>query len=472
MLKARPNILWILSDQHNAQAMTGPSDGLVETPHLDGLAERGTTFTNAFCQGPLCMPSRASLLHQAYVRDHGVETNAVDGSPFPLPTVIQRVREAGYHTAALGKMHFFKYPADVDDLGERMRGLGFDEVLEMHGKYGNADGRSTYTDYLRDRGELDDYRSFLLDLNPMTRGGGAPGTERPAHWSARSAPLADDSHPDSWLGRVASQWVADYDGDQPFFAIIGFSGPHDPWDAPDSYLERYATKSIPLPADRGRPTSSDARFQRLIDYVASYGDSDTMSAADLVELRRRYYAGVTFLDDQIGEVLRALSARSDRENTVVIYTSDHGELLGEHGLVTKSLFYDAATRVPLVISAPGGTAGAIYDDLVELTDLSATIIDLSGAEPIGGAPGTSLGSVVYGSQEPVRRIVRSESHGFGMWRSHTRKLVVDETNGEVVQVFDLAADPGESVNLVSEAQDAESSWLRREAMADLDARAY
>src|SRR5690606_131759 len=142
---------------------------------------------------------------------------------------------------------------------------------------------------------------------------------------------------------------------------------------------------------------------------------------------RHYFASVTMLDDQIGRIVHSLEERGLTENTVVIYTSDHGELLGEHGLFTKFLFYDGATRVPLIISIPGSPAN-VHDGLVELTDLSATLIELTGAEPIAGAPGRSLLQVTSGNNEVVRSAVRSEAYGFGMWRTDRYKLVVNEAD--------------------------------------------
>jgi arylsulfatase len=445
----RPNILWILSDQHHARATGALSDGLVDTPALDALAERGTTFTNAFCQGPLCMPSRASLLYQRYVSDHGVVDNSIDGPPNPSPTAVQRVHDAGYHTVALGKMHFFRYPADVAETHDRMLGLGFDEAIEMHGKYGNADGRSAYTDFLSQEGELPEYRDFLAELNPMSRAAVPAGEGRTPHWSSEAAPLRDDDHPDAWLGRLAVDWLDHYEGKDPFFAIIGFSGPHDPWDAPDSYLDRYRDREMPLPEDRTLPTNEHPGFQGLVDYLTNYCDATTLTDDSLRALRRRYFAGVTLLDDQVGAILEALARRDDAAETFIIYTSDHGELLGEHGLLTKSQFYDAATRVPLILVPAVGGGPAVTDDLVELTDLIATMIDVTGAEPIDGAPGTSLMPLLRGESMTRREMVRSQSYGFGMWRSATHKIVVDEATLVPVQLFDLVADPGESTNLVS-----------------------
>lgn len=445
----RPNIVWILSDQHRADAWGAASDGLVHTPTLDRLAASGATFDQAFCQGPLCVPSRASLLTQRYVEDHGVRDNTWRGFQENLPTTVQAIRDVGYHTVAIGKMHLYKYPPDVADGEPTMRRHGFVEVDEMLGKYGNAFGRSDYTDELEAHGLLADYRRFLTERNPHSRGSlAASGLTGKPHWVTDPAPMPAALHPDAWLGNRVADWIGRYRSAKPFFLWVGFPGPHDPWDAPTEYVQRYAGTAIPPPHTVQPPQEQAGRFGEFVREVRDYGSSSTATADTIQEVRRHYFGGVTMIDEAIGRMIEALDQRGMLADTWIVYTSDHGEMLGDHGLFTKNLFYDSATRVPLIIRPPGGSAPHRVDALVELVDVAATLVDVAGSEPVAESAGRSLQDAVAGLPFDGKPWVRSECQGFQMWRSVSHKLVVDEVTGEPVQAFDLRADAWEDHNLV------------------------
>jgi arylsulfatase len=454
--QGRPNIVWILSDQHRADALGFVSDGIVQTPHLDALAESSITFENAYCQGPLCVPARASLLTQRYVSDHGADDNYWAEGGSTMPTTVQSIRDAGYDTVALGKMHLYRYPPDVDDGREQMTAYGFTETHEVLGKYGNAMGRSAYTDHLSQQGELDAYRDFLNERNPHTRPQlSALGLAGVPHWSTDPAPMASVDHPDRWLGTQAAEWIARRPEETPFMLWVGFPGPHDPWDAPDEYTDLYKDTAIPDPTTTETPVRAEGRFGDLIAEVSDYGSSSTANAATVREVRRHYFAGVTMLDEAIGDILAALEARGRLDDTWIIYTSDHGEMLGDHGLFTKSLFYDGAVRIPLVIRPPGGVERQTVNLLVEHVDLAATLCSIAGATPVPESEGRELLNPVNFELNPVgREFVRSECLGFGMWRWSDCKLVVDEQTNEVAQFFDLKSDPLENINLVNSAPHA------------------
>jgi len=450
---ARPNIVWILSDQHRADAIGANSDGVVQTPNLDALMAEATSFDSNYCQGPLCVPARASLLTQRYVSDHGVEDNTWRNGTPGLPTTVQQIRDAGYHTAALGKMHLYKYPPDVADGEPIMHEHGFIEVDEVLGKYGNAFGRSPYTDYLAERGQLEAYAWFLEERNPHSRSTLAErGMEGKAHWSTDPAPMAAEDHPDAWLGRRTADWITDYQGDGPFFLWVGFPGPHDPWDAPQEYVDLYSDKEIPLPETLEPPVPGGNSFDRMLDAVADYGSSATADLDTIREVRRHYYAGVSMIDESIGLIMDQLRKRGMLDNTWIVYTSDHGEMLGDHGLFTKTLFYESSVRVPLVVRPPGGQEPRTFSGLTEHIDLAATLCELAGAEPVQGSSGRSFADILRGGSDWDREVVRSECEGFGMWRTNGYKLVVDESELVPVQLFDLRRDPLENLNRVAEAE--------------------
>ncbi|WP_033290219.1 sulfatase family protein [Amycolatopsis jejuensis] len=430
----RPNILWILSDQHNADAW----GGAIQTPALDALSAEGTTFGHAYCQGPLCVPARASLLTERYVSEHGVRDNRWQQTG-ELPTVVQRIRDAGYRTTAIGKMHLYRYPPDVRDGRETMRQHGFSEAYEILGKYGVIGGTSAYTEELEERGLLAGYREFLAERDPHH---GAPG-DRVPHWTTDPAPLPADAHPDAWVGRRTADWIRDYRGTEPFFLWAGFPGPHDPWDAPAEYTDRYDPAEIPLPRSLTPPEPATGDFGRYVDAIRRYCTSETVDLDVIRRVRRHYYGAVTMIDHWIGAIVDALAARPDLANTWIVYSSDHGEMLGEHRMFTKWLFHEPSVRVPLIIRPPGGQSPIRYDELVEHLDLSATLAELAGAPPLPDADGRSLLPAVSGDLRPIRDVVRSECETFGMWRTRDCKLVVDEQTRTPVQLFDLQRDPDE-----------------------------
>jgi choline-sulfatase len=433
-----------MSDQHNADALGVASNGLVRTPNLDRLTAEGLTFTHAYCQAPLCAPARYSLLTERYVSDHGVQGNRWAQAQ-TLPTMVQSLRDAGYHTTALGKMHLYAYPPDVRDGIGIMHDYGFREVHEILGKYGTSGSRSDYTDYLESIGALDSYSRFLDERNPHTRREvtAAGGSAKP-HWATDPAPLAARDHPDAWVGRLAAEWLSQYDGVEPFFAWVGFPGPHDPWDAPAEYDELYEDVEIPLPVATQRPSATGGTFDAFVKSVNDYCSAESTDIETIQRVRRRYYAGVSFVDEYVGGILKAVEARDLLDNTWVIYTSDHGELLGAHGLFTKWLFYEEAVRVPLIIRPPGGRHAIRVDSLVEHLDVSATIRSIAGGPPVDGSSGRSLLSNSAQLNGVDREVVRSECQGFGMWRTRDYKIVVHEDSGDVAQLFDLRTDPNET----------------------------
>lgn len=454
-----PNILLIMTDQHRADIMGCMGDPVVRTPNLDRLASEGLLFENVFCQGPLCMPARASFLTELYVRDHGVGENQWD-VPTSFPTFVSSLAATGYHTSCIGKMHLWvhggrgsdaTWTRDTRDRVDQMRRYGFTDPIETVGKLATVAIASEYSDHLAQRGLLERYQEWVTARLYATESSG----ERPGTlpiWTTSSNPISGDDYIDTWHGHRAEQWIEDFDRPQPFFQWIGFPGPHDPWDAPAEYVDIYRDLDMPMPVSLTRPQPSEVPpFKQFLDYFL-YVHSDTNNLTDDVieNVRRHYYANVTAIDDAIGSILGAMEARGMLDNTWIIYTSDHGELLGEHRMLTKMLFYDAAVKVPLIIRPPGGSPPRVVRDLVEQIDLAATIRDIAGAASDPGFQGRSLLGWLDGGSGYARNAVYSENFGFGMVRTPTHKLVFTEDTYTPVQFFDLQADPREEINHVND----------------------
>jgi arylsulfatase len=459
---AQPNILLIVSDQHRADVMGCAGDPVVQTPHIDRLAAEGIRFENVYCQGPLCMPARASLLTERYVRDHGIFQNTWD-TPVSMPTVVRDVAEAGYHTSCIGKMHLWVHGGrklgqltrDTRERTPQMQAYGFAEPIETVGKLATVKIASEYTDYLTGRGLYGTYREWMSAraYGHMADGAGNThanqGTTLPL-WTTGANPVSGDDYIDAWHGRRAAQWMEEYDRPQPFFQWVGFPGPHDPWDAPAEYADRYRNIEMPMPTSLERPElPAGGPFRQFLDYFLNvHSDSPHLTDAVICEIRRFYYGNITVIDEGIGRILQAMERRGFLDNTWVIYTSDHGELMGEHRMLTKMVFYEQAVQVPLIIRPPGGCAPRVVSEPVEHLDLSATVRDIARSAGHPSFAGQSLLGWVGGGTGLSRPAVFSENFGLGMVRTADHKLVFLEDTGEPVQLFDLRADPHEDLNVV------------------------
>lgn len=445
------NIVLVMADQHRADVMGCAGDTAVVTPHLDRLAAEGVRFSRTSCQGPLCMPARASFLTERYVRDHGVFTNWNAVTP-GTPTYLHALRAAGYHTVALGKHHLTKEdePAPhMDTLAPQLVERGFAEVHETGDKF-TLTVPTRYSDHLAAKGLWDAYLQHMLDRSYQGEGGrGQNATKRIPMWDTTPMPLPLADYIDPWHGDLAVDWIEGYDGDAPFFAFVGFPGPHDPWDAPAEAIATYASGETSFPGSTRRPDVEIAgSYGRLLDAFLRLSDTATMEDDAIRAMRRAYAASVSVIDAQVGRILDALEAKGVLDDTWIVYTSDHGEMGGNHGMMSKCVLYDPAVRVPLVIRPPGGRDGRVVDDLVEHLDVPATVRAIAGAPDVPDSDGRSLLGYVTGDDPSPRTVSVSENWGFASFDTGTYKLVVDEDSLAPCALFDRAADPEEDVNLV------------------------
>src|SRR5579872_1967225 len=276
-----PNIVLVMSDQHRADMMGCAGDPTVLTPSLDRLAAEGVRFSRVSCQGPLCMPARASFMTERYVRDHGVYTNWEEIPP-DAPTYVWALREAGYHTALLGKAHLYRdeivEAAHIDDLAGRLGSLGFAEVFETGDKF-IPKAPTRYTDFLAERGLLDAYRGHIAARSYQGENeDGRNATKTVPMWDSTPTPLPLDAYVDAWHGAQAVRWIEEYARAAPFFLFVGFPGPHDPWDAPAEARTRYDGTAISMPRTTRRPTTEGTgRYGALINAFLWLSDTETMT---------------------------------------------------------------------------------------------------------------------------------------------------------------------------------------------------
>lgn len=456
-MSAMPNILILMADQHRADILGCAGDPVVRTPNIDRLAAEGIRFDNAYCQGPLCMPARASFLTERYVRDHGVYENRW-AVPVDLPTFLHSIQQTGYHTACIGKMHLWVHgerntdgtraTTDARQRADQMVDYGFAEPIETVGKLATVNIGSEYTDHLAERGLLGTYREWVAKRQ-YGRGSGA---ETLPNWATGSIPIPAEDYIDAWHADRVVRWLEEYDRDEPWCMWVGFPGPHDPWDAPAEYVDLYRHGAMPMPGSLRRPDiPEDGPFRDFLSFFLwKHSDSATMTDEVIQSVRQHYYADVTVIDDGVARIRQALEKTGQADNTWIIYTADHGEMLGEHRMLMKMVFYEPSVRVPLIIRPPLGTDPAVVTDLVEHLDVPATI------RAIAGAPGHESfeGEALLGGDGRLtghrREAVFSENYGMGMVRTGRHKLVFHEDSVSPGQLFDLEQDPAEDVNLISD----------------------
>jgi choline-sulfatase len=329
---------------------------------------------------------------------------------------------------------------------------GFDEVHETVGKLANLVHQNPYTDYLESAGLLEAYRRHV---GARAYGGlrnRGEARERLPMWDASPIGLPLDGYVDAWHGRRVVKWIDDYARDKPFFLFVGFPGPHDPWDAPREAVAAYDDVEIPLPGSTARPRAPEKGvYGAFLRAFLGFSSTDTLTDDRIRAARRAYYADVSIIDSAVGDILDALARKGELDNTWVVYTTDHGEMMGEHGMLAKMVFYRPAVRIPLIVRPPGGCAPRVVDARVEQFDLSATCNDIAGAPPVPGSEARSLLPVIRGEADaPTRPASISENWGFGLFETDRYKLVVWEDTVEPVALFDVLEDPLEDRDVIDD----------------------
>lgn len=447
----QPHILIIMTDQQRADCMGCAGHPQLETPNIDRLAGEGMRFTQATTVSPLCMPARASFASGLYPHHHGIWTNHGE-LPAADETFFQLLRSAGYFTAQVGKTHFYEHLAGVHMRSREpyLHARGLEYVHETTGPNAARRTPSYLTDEWKSKGLfetfVDDYRARA----ESTTGG---------VWAS---PLPIEDFLDSYVGRKAIDFVERYDDPRPMCLMVGFGGPHDPWDAPGRYAEMYkpedAPTSIPVPAG----------YYTLPDSIMAKRDFEVLPPpvlANVAGIRANYYGKISLIDDNIGLILDAFQRRGWLDDLLVVFTSDHGEMLGDHGRLKKRTFHESSVRIPLVVRWPGKVpASEVSEALVEIIDIFPTLVEVGGSPPSERCFGRSLWPLIRKQRMEVRdwqvaELVYGDARI--MLRSRGRKLAVD-ARGLVYMLYDLESDPDEQHNLAADpASGALALELRR-----------
>lgn len=437
---AQPNILLITTDQQRYETLSAVGAAVGRTPHLDALARRGALFDHCYIQNTVCIPSRACLQTGRYPHQHGVtymesEIDRTPGLPHWEWTFFERLRAAGYHTAGFGKIHM---------MPER----GFD-TLQVTGGKGQRWTQSTGLP-IGPAPLGPQYAAWLESRHPGSYERLYEARRRPEYKEYLSAvphPLPASEHVETWIGNNTVDFLSSPPA-QPWFAWCGFTGPHGPLDVPPEYLDRYRPEEMPLPAHWEHDLSD--RFP--------YRGRQPRSLTPEWEMKARrwmayYHALMDLLDDQVGRILAVMDRRNLWENTLVLFTTDHGEMRGDFGLYGKGNFYEAVVRAPTIVVPPGGRVAAPrFEGLVEMFDLAPTALDYAGLplpphmaarslrpELETGQGGREAVFCEFVTNDQQRRgvCVRTGRHKLALWTEGAAR------GGEL---YDLAEDPQELVN--------------------------
>ena len=416
----RPNIVFVLTDQLGARWLPAYGHPQVSTPQLSSFAGQSTVFERAITTSPICTPYRGCLLSGLYPSQTGVVRNGM-AYPRGLPSLADTLNEAGYATSYVGKWHLSGAP--------------------QYNRWAPPEDRAGFQDFIGWESHHVDHRRGLAWADDP------------------DSAIALDGHETDGLTDIAiAQLEKVAKNDMPFCLLVSYQAPHPPCSPPASTMQLYEDGDlVPEPnADREAWFKHDA-------WNADYG---------VAEFRQRYFGEISQLDAAFGRLLRALDRLKLRENTLVIFTSDHGEMAGAHGLFGKGVMYEEALHVPLIVSAPGQTAGHRSQASAATIDLLPTLLDFAGCEVGADLPGRSLRSSIEGEAERHERVLISEYQNLCA-TTRDWKLITTDTGDELASLYNLAEDPYELDNrlrdpvcagIVAELSGALRSW--RETVND------
>ena len=446
-----PNIILIITDQQRRDTIHALGAPWMKTPHMDRLAAEGVAFTHCFTTSPVCVGARASLFTGCFPHMLNVYHNF---DPWE-PTWVRSLADAGYHCASIGKMHINPYDAK-GGFHQRFMVENKDRALFLEDP-----SRAIYDEW--DKAILN---RGLVKPSRFTRHAQDPEGFKNA-LGAFAWDLPEDLHSDNFIGNNALWWLEQRKATNPLFLEIGFCGPHPPYDPVQRYLDMYRDVDIPVPDVTEEDVRNQPAALHKLRATMENGNFDSVawrcdaSKSDLLRLRRHYAANVTMIDDKIGQIMDVLERRGYLENSVVIFTSDHGDNLGDHGHIQKHNMYEGAVRVPLIVRASGrvpeGRAGTTSDALVHWMDIAPTVLESAGVRVPRNWESRSLWPLVENRDGAAaeRDVVYSELGGdhiqsaaelMIMRRDRKWKLVfyLGQTYGEL---YDLENDAGEMRNL-------------------------
>jgi arylsulfatase len=447
----KPNILFLMTDQHRGDCIGSDGNRAIHTPNLDRIGQEGVRFSNAYSSTPTCTPARTALLTGLSPWHHGMLGMVAMAGRYPLEKP-RALREAGYYTMTIGKQHF----------SPMRNGHGYHRMLlDEHCPCGN--GPQVYA-AAEERGPIErsDYEAWFWSQSPTLD----PHATK-LWWNdfpARPYALPEALHPTTWTGGTAVKFLNDYNGKDPFFLKVSFIRPHSPYDPPERFLRQYQNADLPVAQVGKWAARYEARNSDRDDIWCGKLPAETIRRS-----RQGYYGSISHIDEQIGRILETLEKRGLLEETLIVFTSDHGDMTGDHNLWRKSYAYESSARVPMLMRWPKGlipsARGQVLPQPVELRDVLPTFLDAAGVQPSRPIDGRSLLSLVKSKGEGWREFIDLEHNicysPANHWNALTDgrwKYIFHALDGEE-QLFHLESDPHELSDLAGATQ--HEAQLRR-----------
>jgi arylsulfatase len=448
MSDSKPHIVLITCDELRQDALSCYGNRVISTPNIDRLAQKGTTFNNAYTNSPWCLPSRCSLATGLYPHNNGSYSNFRNIPLDPnLPNIYSLLKENSYATSHFGKCHYMPVTYSnvrsdatlpYDEFRKFYCSLGIDHLALQDGNQVSVWYSDDYSQELDEEDYLTAYRDAIWDKSNR---------------KVFDFPAPDEWHPDSWVGRKATEYIKNYEDDKPLFAWVSFSEPHYPFDSPKSYAQyvnmehdkRIANETEFDDPSRIHVSTYHGQPKGAIDGLGSAPNRASKNYTDEYwhELRRSYFANIVLIDDYIGQILDAVESKFG-DNCLIIFTADHGEMLGNHGLWGKNnCAYDDVWRVPLLVRFPQQTVSQTTDSNSMLIDILPTCIDVAGITDVY-SDGVSL---THRIKEGGTDYIIAEGDGFLAITDGTYKFVrVEQSGRSYTEFLDLSADPFEFEN--------------------------
>ncbi len=430
------NVVFLLADQLRADSLGCYGNSIVKSPNIDGLARDGTRFAQAFSQHPQCVPSRSAMFTGRYPHVNGATSNYTAMAPGER-TFPEDLRVAGYLTIATGKLHVFSAK-------ER---AGFTDTMLSGGQRSGATSAHIlgegYVSWMKRHGHWPALeKAYAKRAEPAYR----------ENFQAHVSPLDPEIYVDGWVGNRSAEYLRRQPRDQPFLLFVGFPNPHNPFEPPEPHASMYDPGRMPVPESFHEDLATKPPQHLAYKRHGRPGyDYERLDEARLRRVIAYYHASISLVDEQVGKIIQALEDRAVLQDTLIVFSSDHGEFLGHHGLLLKStdaypMLYDDLIHVPLIIRMPGVPGGRVVEELVETMDICPTVLDWAGLHAHLGIQGQSLLPAVMGGKPPEKEFVLSQSGAVKALRGKRYKLVhyPGQAYGEL---YDVVADPGETHNL-------------------------
>ncbi|MFZ2537835.1 MAG: sulfatase-like hydrolase/transferase [Oscillospiraceae bacterium] len=445
----KPNILLLHADQHRFDCIGCYGNNEVKTPNIDALANDGVRYTEHYTVYPVCTPSRYSMLSGQYTHQHCAWTN-VSTLPSGFATFPKLLKENGYHTTTVGKMHLTPTYHDV----------GFEKMILSEQ---NGEGRfeDDYHTYLMDNGLVD-----VIDLtDQVDEYRGMASKKYYDHFGAFESDLALEHHSTSWITRQALADIEEWNEDGGNLLMVGYIKPHHPFDPPAPYSTMYdPSKLTPLDGYTSEVPQGD------FDNHHGFFDHRTLSKEKLQGIMANYYGTITQIDDNVGEIIQTLKERGIYDDTIIIYTSDHGEYLGYHHMLLKGNFlYDPLAKIPLIIKYPKATQKqTVNDSISENIDLCTTILSCCNINQADSMCGIDLSNCENGREyafsEGQYGTDKDPCNGY-MIRTKNYKLIVSGSFNNAM-FFDLKKDKNELHNEIDNPQYSDEIKRHKDMLID------